>query len=172
MPNGYIGGFVPKGSSEIGKPGLETEVSIPVHTYVWIGIVGTISIAILMLIVWLFQLHTYLKSAPPRCHNIGRWWSQFPVVCWLVALWWPRFRVWWPINLAVIGLWWAFVPAAPTLYRFVIEQMSKWLPPPTSQWDPRDGMWWPWSKVAHSGDGPRSRGRVQGNIDFSLEDDE
>jgi len=42
-----------------------------------------------------------------------------------------------------IALWWGIIPTIPTLWRFILEQFSEWLPPTYQPLDLDKGGMWP-----------------------------
>ena len=130
MPIGNGGGIISR-PGEYTRTSEETEVKIPWQTFIRLGIVGNLSILSIILAIWCVRLHVYLRD------NRSVW-------RWLEHEWWPVFRVWWPINLALLVLWWGVVASAPTVFRFGMEQLLKNAPPHYLPHNPENGAWWPW----------------------------
>jgi len=113
---------------EYTKTSIETEVTIPWKTYLLIGVIGNLSILLLIVMAWCLWLTIALNNGA----GFGSWAGR---------RWWPWLSHWWPMILFVLAGWWAIIASVPTLYRFIVEQVFKSLPPTYQAADLEQGAW-------------------------------
>lgn len=110
-------GFWPWGDRERTVVSALTEIGIPLRSYFWKGVVGTISVLCIVGSLYSCSLYVYLNSEPGRQVKV---WAEKA---------WASFKLLWPLVLFVILVWWATYPALLFIIRQTMEQLFKaWKP--------------------------------------------
>ncbi len=119
-----------RGDVEVTSVSTETEVLIPWQTYKKLLILGPIGIWC----SWAAGWTTWMVIATGK---VSAWY-------WFTRRWCPWFARWWGLPLIMCFLWWASAPTWATIYRYILETVTKTQPAYDRQ-KPGDGMWFPWT---------------------------
>jgi hypothetical protein len=150
MPNPRGGGWGQRGGSERTIVNKESQVGIPLSIVKWMAIVGDCIILIGTFIKWCLELRGWLHAGGtflPAFEKQWKTWHWIHEGAWLTQVWYPRFRVNWPL-LVVALIAWSSIPLLLLLLRFGLEMWNRHYPATFTQADPANGLQGPiWAIV-------------------------